>query len=58
MYEKFLELPEEKQDKIRNAGMEYFGKYGYKKANTQDIADKAGISKGLLFYYFKNTIKI
>jgi transcriptional regulator, tetR family len=54
MYEKFLELPEEKQDKIRNAGMEFFGKYGYKKTNTQDIADKAGISKGLLFYYFKN----
>ena len=42
MYEKFLELPEEKQDKIRNAGMEFFGKYGYKKTNTQDIADKAG----------------
>ena len=54
MYEKFLELPKEKQENIINAGMECFGKYGYKKANTQDIADKVGISKGLLFYYFKN----
>lgn len=54
MIEKFLELPKEKQLKILNAGMEYFGKYGYKNARTDDIAAKAGISKGLLFYYFKN----
>lgn len=54
MEEKFLELPKEKQLKIINAGMEYFGKYGYKNAKTDDIAAKAGISKGLLFYYFKN----
>lgn len=53
-YEKFLELPKEKQLKIINAGFEYFGKYGYKGANTEDIANRAGISKGLLFYYFKN----
>lgn len=54
MIEKFLELPKDKQLKIINAGMEYFGKYGYKNARTDDIAAKAGISKGLLFYYFKN----
>lgn len=54
MQEKFLELPKEKQLRIINAGMEYFGKYGYKNARTDDIAAKAGISKGLLFYYFKN----
>ena len=53
-YEKFLELPNEKQLKIINAGFEYFGKYGYKGVNTEDIANRAGISKGLLFYYFKN----
>ena len=38
-YEKFLELPNEKQLKIINAGFEYFGKYGYKGANTEDIAN-------------------
>ena len=54
MNEKFLELPKEKQLKIINAGMEYFGQYGYKNARTDDIAARAGISKGLLFYYFKN----
>ena len=54
MENKFLELPKEKQLRIINAGMEYFGQYGYKNAKTDDIATKAGISKGLLFYYFKN----
>ena len=54
MNEKFLELPKEKQLKIINAGMEYFGKYGYKSASTDDIAARAEISKGLLFYYFHN----
>lgn len=43
-YERFLELPNEKKLKIINAGFEYFGKYGYKGANTEDIANKAGIS--------------
>lgn len=42
-YEKFLELPKEKQLKIINAGFEYFGKYGYKGANTEDIANRAEI---------------
>lgn len=54
MSEKFSQLSKEHQLKIINAGLECFGKYGYQKANTEDIAKKAGISKGLLFYYFKN----
>lgn len=54
MNQKFFALSKEKQMRIINAGMEYFGKYGYKKAVTDDIANKAGISKGLLFHYFDN----
>ncbi|WP_029505106.1 TetR/AcrR family transcriptional regulator [Lachnoclostridium phytofermentans] len=54
MNEKFMELPEEKQLKVINAAMEVFAKNEYKHAVTDDIASKAGISKGLLFYYFKN----
>ena len=54
MNEKFLELPEEKRLKIINAGFEIFSKSDYKHASTEDIAAKAGISKGLLFYYFHN----
>lgn len=54
MNEKFFELPEEKRRNIINAGMKVFGKNEYKRAVTDEIAFQAGISKGLLFYYFKN----
>jgi AcrR family transcriptional regulator len=47
-----LELPDEKQRKIINAGFEVFAKSEYKRAATEEIAEKAGISKGTLFYYF------
>lgn len=53
MHSNFLKLSKEKQARIINAGIELFGKYGYKKANTEEIAEKANISKGLLFHYFK-----
>ena len=52
MNEAFYELPEEKQKAIYNASMEVFGEYEYKRASTDLIASKAGVSKGLLFYYF------
>ena len=54
MNEKFYALPEERQQGILNAGMEVFSKNAYKNASTDLIAAKAGISKGLLFYYFHN----
>ena len=54
MNERFYTLPEEKQQNIVNAAMEVFAKNEYKRASTDLIAAKAGISKGLLFYYFHN----
>ncbi|MDD3615641.1 MAG: TetR/AcrR family transcriptional regulator [Lachnospiraceae bacterium] len=54
MNEKFYTLPEEKQQKILNAAMEVFASHEYKRASTDDIAAKAGVSKGLIFYYFHN----
>ena len=54
MSERFKELPEEKQISILKAATEVFAKYEYKKASTDLIASKAGVSKGLLFYYFHN----
>lgn len=54
MNPRFQELPEEKQLAILNAAMEVFAKYDYPKASTDLIAAKAGVSKGLLFYYFHN----
>jgi AcrR family transcriptional regulator len=54
MNERFHALPDEKQLKIINAGLEVFSRTEYKRASTDEIAAKADISKGLLFYYFHN----
>ncbi|ADL50248.1 TetR/AcrR family transcriptional regulator [Clostridium cellulovorans] len=54
MNEKFLALPEEKKQRIINSAMQVFSKNEYKRASTDDISALAGISKGLLFYYFHN----
>lgn len=44
----------EKLEQILNAALQVFAKNGYKKASTDEIVNIAGISKGLLFHYFKN----
>ena len=54
MNEKFYALPQEKQDRILNAGFRVFSKNSYKKSPMLDIANEADISKSLLFFYFKN----
>ncbi len=56
MNEKFYDLSNEKRLAIINSGFEVFGTYSYIKASTDLIAAKAGISKGLLFYYFHNKL--
>lgn len=53
-FDKFENLPEERREAIVNAAVETFGKNDYKSASTETIARRAGISKGLLFFYFKN----
>jgi AcrR family transcriptional regulator len=50
----FFSLPEQKQQKIINTGFQIFSQNTYKKAPVSEIASKAGISKALLFYHFKN----
>lgn len=54
MNEKFFALPEEKQQKIINAGYRVFSQNSYKKSPMSEIAQEAGISKSLLFHYFHN----
>lgn len=54
MHESFHALKEEKQNKIINAAMKIFSQKPYGRANTHDIAAIAEISKGSLFYHFKN----
>lgn len=51
---KFYNLPEEKRQKIMNAGYRVFAQNSYKKSPMSEIADAAGISKSLLFHYFRN----
>jgi TetR/AcrR family transcriptional regulator len=54
MSSKFLSLNPEKQERILNAALKEFALKGYENASTNEIVKTAGISKGLLFHYFKN----
>jgi TetR/AcrR family transcriptional regulator len=54
MFSKFMSLDSEKQDRIINAAIKEFAQKGYDSASTNEIVKEAGISKGLLFHYFKN----
>ncbi|RXI96345.1 TetR/AcrR family transcriptional regulator [Anaerobacillus alkaliphilus] len=54
MNTKFFEIDPIKQRKIVNAAMREFAHKGYKKASTNEIVKDSGISKGLLFHYFRN----
>lgn len=54
MNEKFYALPKDKKERIINAGYKVFASNTYKKSPVNEIALEAGISKSLLFFYFKN----
>lgn len=51
---KYYELPIEKQQRIKYAGYKIFGENAYNKTSMKELADEAGISKALVFHYFKN----
>ena len=50
----FFTLPEEKRNRLINVAYQVFARHEYKKASMSEIAAAAGISKSLLFYYFRN----
>lgn len=54
MNDKFYKLPLYKQERIIKAAYRVFAGNEYKRASMSAIADAAGISKSLLFYYFTN----
>ncbi|WP_461201205.1 TetR/AcrR family transcriptional regulator [Anoxybacillus sp. TBDG-1] len=54
MYEAFERQPEEKKKHIIRITIEEFVEHGYDRASTDLIVSRAGISKGLLFHYFKS----
>jgi TetR/AcrR family transcriptional regulator len=54
LYSAFERQPQEKKDLIIKVAIEEFVKNGYEKASTDVITRRAGISKGILFHYFKS----
>ena len=54
MYNNFENLNEDKKEKILDVCIHEFADKGYDKASTNTIIKEAGISKGILFHYFKN----
>jgi len=54
MYETFENLPESKREHILQICIEEFARNGYINTSTNTIVKRLGISKGLLFLYFKS----
>jgi len=50
----FLQLSATKQQKIIQASLAEFAEHGYDLASTNRIVQQAGISKGVLFKYFRD----
>jgi len=53
-FDAFHSLETEKKERIIDAALDEITKKGFKKASTNAIVEQAGISKGMLFYYFGN----
>ncbi len=47
-------MEENKVERIIRSAVKQFSKYGYKKTSIDSIVEDAGVSKGFLFYHFKN----
>lgn len=45
-------LDKTKKEKIMKASLEEFSEFGFDKASTDRISQRAGVSKGLIFHYF------
>ena len=51
---KWRRLPEERPLQIMRAAFEVFGEHGLTEARLEDIAKRAGVSKGTIYLYFPN----
>ncbi|MGT2846617.1 TetR/AcrR family transcriptional regulator [Streptococcus massiliensis] len=49
-----VKTPQVRRAEIMAAAMKVFHEKGYLKTRTQDIINEAGISRGLLYYHFKD----
>lgn len=50
--DRFDDLEPSRREAVFNAALRAFGRDGYRRAMTEDIAREAGMSRGLLFFYF------
>ncbi|GKX28826.1 TetR family transcriptional regulator [Vallitalea longa] len=51
---KHIDLSNERVQRIINHGFEEFSKQSYEKSSTNQIVKNAGVSRGLLYHYFKD----
>jgi AcrR family transcriptional regulator len=51
---KWRRRPEHRPQQIIEAALEVFGEYGLARTRLQDIANRAGVSKGTIYLYFPN----
>lgn len=52
--EQYHEIRTEKKARIMQAALEVFSEEGFDRASVSKIAGRAGVSKGLMYNYFKN----
>lgn len=52
------DVSEERTDQILDGASEVFVEKGFQKARMDDIAEKSGLSKGALYWYFKSKDEI
>ncbi len=51
---RFYNLPEEKRSQLLDAAAEVFSVHGFENASYNKIIEKAGVSKGAMYYYFND----
>jgi TetR/AcrR family transcriptional regulator len=51
---KWRRCPEDRPEQIIKAALQVFGECGLANARLQDIAERAGVSKGTIYLYFPN----
>lgn len=56
--ENFVKLDDFRQEEILKIAIKEFGEKGFKSASTTDIAKRAGIGKGTLFFYFNTKVEL
>ncbi|RPF53391.1 TetR/AcrR family transcriptional regulator [Aquisalibacillus elongatus] len=54
----FENIKEESKQKIVTAALREFAENGYNRASTNSIVKRAGVGKGMLYYYFKNKYEL